>query len=286
VGLVRLDGGQGTPWSDEALRAIAASLAAWSVHPLSRAVAALGPQGAAATAWHGVQEEPGGGLQASNVQGRVWRLGSRRFARADADADAASGAAVWRACDGRPLARLDFDEVLREDAATAVAALRADGVAVSLLSGDREDRAQQVGQALGVDRVIGQATPQSKLDAVRALQAGGQRVAMVGDGVNDAPVLAQADVSLAMGQGALVSRAHADAVVLSNRLADIAVARRHAQRALRVVKQNLGWAAAYNLACIPLALAGWLPPWAAGLGMAGSSLLVIGNSLRLSRVRA
>ncbi|EHR72312.1 copper/silver-translocating P-type ATPase [Burkholderiales bacterium JOSHI_001] len=288
VGLVRLDAdGATAALGDNQLRAVAASLAAWSLHPMARAVAALGeglaPEG---MAWTDIDEQAGAGLQARDAQGRAWRLGSHGFAAATvADgADDPDRSAVWLGCDGQPLARLDFDEVLRPDAAAAVAALRADAVTVSLLSGDREHRAQQIGQALGVDHALGQATPQSKLEAVRALQAQGHRVAMVGDGINDAPVLAAADVSLAMGQGALVSRAHADAVIVSNRLSDIALARRHAQRALRVVKQNLAWAAVYNLACIPLALMGWLPPWAAGLGMAGSSLLVIGNSLRLARL--
>jgi Cu2+-exporting ATPase len=96
-------------------------------------------------------------------------------------------------------------------------------------------------------------------------------------------VLAQADVSFAMGHGALVARTHADAVILSGRLGDVVDARRLAQRTLRVIRQNLAWAALYNLACVPLALAGALPPWAAGLGMGFSSLLVVGNALRLSR---
>jgi Cu2+-exporting ATPase len=118
------------------------------------------------------------------------------------------------------------------------------------------------------------------LRLVAALQARGERVVMVGDGVNDAPVLARADASLAMGQGALVSRSHADAVVTSNDLRDLASARQSARRAMAIVHQNFAWAGAYNAVCIPLALVGWLPPWAAGLGMALSSLLVVGNALR------
>ena len=148
---------------------------------------------------------------------------------------------------------------------------------------DRPERAAQMGARLAVNAVIGGATPESKLAEVAAAQAAGLHVAMVGDGINDAPVLARANVSFAMGQGALVTRAQADAVVASNRLGDLVLAHDLAGRCMRVVRQNMLWAAVYNAVCIPLALVGWLPPWAAGLGMATSSLLVIGNSMRLAR---
>jgi Cu2+-exporting ATPase len=131
--------------------------------------------------------------------------------------------------------------------------------------------------------VVAGATPEVKLQALTAAQAAGRRVAMVGDGINDAPVLARADVSLAMGQGALVSRGQADAVITSNLLGDVVRARLSARRTVRIIRQNIAWAAAYNAVSIPLAVVGWLPPWAAGLGMASSSLLVVLNAMRAAR---
>ncbi len=274
---------------DASLQARAASLAGWSGHPLSRALvvahetSAAGSGAAHAFDWHDVHEEPGRGLSGRDSDGRNWRLGAAVFVGATDDGADAGRAAAWFGCDGRALLRFDFDEALRPDARAAVDGLRAQGLEVVLLSGDRPDRAQRMGERLAVDAVIGGATPESKLAEVAAAQAAGLRVAMVGDGINDAPVLARADVSFAMGQGALVARAHADAVVVSNRLTDLVAARRLGLQTMRVIRQNLGWAAVYNGSCIPLALIGWLPPWAAGLGMASSSLLVILNSLRLAR---
>lgn len=274
------------------LQARAAALASLSTHPLSRALVAATPQALTADIWRGVQEIAGQGLSATDAQGRNWRLGSRSFVSAGAVAvaeavegglDGGDSAAVCFGAEGQLAAVFRFDEALRADAAQAVAALRADGVEVVLLSGDQPARAQRMGDRLKVDAVIGGATPEGKLAEVAQAQARGLRVAMIGDGINDAPVLARADVSFAMGQGALVARAQADAVVVSGRLADVAGARALARRTLRIVRQNIVWAVGYNLTCIPLALAGWLPPWAAGLGMALSSLLVIANALRLAR---
>ena len=291
----------GRVWEADTLLALAGSLAAWSSHPLCQALVAAAaalPAPVEAGDWQGVQEIPGQGLCAVDRQSRHWSLGrGAELTGAGAASPAVAAgpladppaappqpdAVMGLRCDGRLLVRFDFDETLRPDAQATVAGLRARGLEVVLLSGDHIARAQRLGQRLGVDSVIGGATPERKLAEVVAAQAAGLAVAMVGDGINDAPVLARADVSFAMGQGALVARARADAVVASGRLGDLLLAWQMAARTRRVLRQNLVWAASYNGLCIPLALAGWLPPWAAGLGMACSSLAVIGNALRLLR---
>ena len=296
--------------ADEDAWAAAASLASWSGHPLSTAVAAshaaMAPEQESATvAWYDVQEAPGQGLSANDGAGREWRLGSPAWVLGLAGADLMAGhvdrpqpivdqpgtdklgagaqSRVAFGPAGEIWATFDFEEMLRPGSADAVQALLRDGASVTLLTGDVPARAQALARRLGLHQVMAAATPEAKLAAVAAAQAQGHCVLMVGDGINDAPVLALADVSLAMGQGALVARGQADAVVTSNHLGDLVRARATARKALAIVHQNMWWAAGYNAVCIPLALVGWLPPWAAGLGMAGSSLVVVLNSLRASR---
>ena len=259
----------------QVVAAAAVALAARSTHPLSAAVVAAAA--APAAPMTDVQEHPGLGLEGRDAAGRRWQLGSPAWlGMNNAPADARAMVAV----DGRPVAAVVQEEALREGVADALAALAADGLPATLLSGDRAERTQRLAREVGIMQAIGDASPQDKLDAVAAAQAAGHRVLMVGDGVNDAPVLARADVSLAMGQGALVARAQADAVVVSGRWRDVVRARASARKTVGIVRQNLVWAVAYNLIGIPLAVAGWLPPWAAGLGMALSSLTVVLNALR------
>jgi Cu2+-exporting ATPase len=263
-----------------ALLDAAAGLAAWSTHPLSRALHESHADGGA-EAWQSVAEVTGCGLEATDAQGRRWRLGRPDWL--GVPDDVAAGAQVCFGPAGDARLALHFDEALREDAAQAVRALQAEGVRLTLLSGDAPARVERLAQRLGIAEHVAAATPECKLEALRAAQAGGRVVAMVGDGVNDAPVLAQADASFALAHGAEVARGAADAVLLSGRLGDVVHALRLSRRTVRVMRQNLAWAALYNAACVPLALAGWLPPWAAGLGMAASSMLVVGNAMRLSR---
>ena len=262
------------------LGGIASSLAAWSTHPLSRALHAAYP--ADGTTWSALREVPGQGIEGIDPFGRLWRLGSARWA-GDQARPSSTGTQAALSVNGGLVAIFDFEERVRDDVVSAIAALHAQGVRIHLLSGDDPARAERLGQRLALDSARGGMSPEAKLEALRAAQQDGLPVAMIGDGVNDAPVLAQADVSIAMGEGALVARTQADAVLISNRLGDLVRARTLARRTLRIVRQNLWWAAIYNLCCVPLALTGHLPPWAAGLGMACSSLFVITNSLRLAR---
>ena len=240
---------------------LAAALARWSSHPVAKAIGAAAdgrPEASGlAASMHDVVEHPGLGLGGRDAQGRYWQLGSAGWL--SADPAFAAGARSVLACDGRVVAAFDLHEALRPGVIEALDALRASGLAPTLLSGDDPVHVLALAQRVGITDAHGSASPQDKLDAVAAAQALGQRVVMVGDGINDAPVLARADVSLAMGQGALVTRGQADAVVVSGRWTDVLRARATARRTMAIVRQNLIWAVLYNAACLPLAVAGWLP---------------------------
>jgi Cu2+-exporting ATPase len=278
--------GNGSLATPDSALALAASLAAWSRHPLSEALSAANTQ-PQPWAWTEVEELPGQGLSGIDPSGLRWRLGARDWAGQAAGAPAADVAEAatqtWLCADDGACAFFGFEETLREGAVEAMTALREQGYRLSVLSGDSTPRAQRLARQLGLDAAVGGATPQGKLAEVSAAQQRGERVAMVGDGVNDAPVLARADVSLAMGQGALVARAQADAVLVGNRPMDIVRVLEVSRKTMRIVRQNLVWALLYNVACVPLALLGYLPPWAAGLGMASSSMVVVLNALRAAR---
>lgn len=282
--------GEGT--QDE--RVLAASLAAHSLHPLAQALNKQVGGQAEPVAWSEVREQPGAGLEGvlQTVSGPVrYRLGSAAWCGVPRSAsDTPQRPAVWWARVGAEgcgwvLARFEFDETLRADAPGCVAALREQGQQLHLLSGDQAPSVMAMASVLGIPDARARCTPQDKLDAVNVLQSQGRKVTMVGDGINDAPVLAAAGVSVAMGSAAALAQARADFIVMSNRLDEVPRLLGDARFTLRIVRQNLGWAIAYNLCSVPLALVGWMPPWVAGLGMAGSSLLVVLNALRLTRPR-
>ncbi len=265
------------------LLARAASLAALSHHPLSAALVQSLP--AQRHGWRGVQEVAGQGIEAVDEQGRRWRLGSPGWVGVSGTPQAARprvACAPWPSAPEEQVS-FEFDEALRPDAQSAVQNLVAQGLAVRLLSGDAPASVQAIAARVGLAHAQGGATPEDKLAAIAKLQADGHRVLMVGDGLNDGPVLARADVSFALAHGSALAQQRSDFIVLGSRLGEVPAAHRLAQRSLRVMRQNLAWALIYNAACVPLALVGLLPPWAAGAGMALSSLGVVLNALRLSR---
>jgi Cu2+-exporting ATPase len=283
----------------------AVALASHSQHPLSRSLvhAAEGAGDWRGLVWLDVREHAGKGVEARDESGNTWRLGSRHWVLASrqdllqALGDQHPDARVWlgavdarETCLSDSIAGFVFDETFRPEAASAIDRLAVIGCQSAILSGDQEGRvvaaAQHLGPAGQIVVAKAQATPENKLEVIAEAQAQGHRVAVVGDGINDAPVLAKANVSIALDQGAALAQSQADMIVLGGRLNGVPLAVETARRALRIVKQNLAWAAIYNLSCIPLALVGWLPPWLAGLGMALSSLGVVLNALRLGRVRS
>jgi Cu2+-exporting ATPase len=279
--------------AQERLQTLATVLARHSLHPLSRALALAEPRrGDGLVALDAVREQPGRGLEATaqmDGQQLVVRLGGSAWCGLPEGVALPARPAVWLALqaggDWRPVCRFEFDEVLRRDALAGVTGLTRAGLALHLFSGDQTASVQAVARRLGIADARARCTPQDKLSGVEALQAAGRVVAMVGDGINDAPVLARADVSIALGTAAALAQARADVIVLSDRIEDLPVLLETARRTVAIVRQNLRWALFYNAASVPLALAGWLPPWLAGLGMAGSSLVVVLNALRLTRRR-
>ena len=264
---------------------LAGALAEGSLHPVSRALAEVARAAGARAGVAGfsrVIEVAGQGMEAQDQQGGVYRLGSAAFCGVAVEAGGAVSGRVHLADPQGWLASFDLREGVREDAASAVSALHAAGLRTALLSGDREAAARVVGDLVGVQDVMAGASPEQKLAQVKSMQAQGLRLAMVGDGLNDGPVLARADTSFALGHAAPLAQAQSDFVLQGGKVMDVVLTLQQARSTMRIVRQNLVWAALYNLVCVPLALVGWMPPWLAGLGMAGSSLLVILNALRLA----
>ncbi|MBT2501743.1 cation-translocating P-type ATPase [Curtobacterium sp. ISL-83] len=284
-----------THTADDLLR-MAAAVEDGSEHPVARAIVR-------AAVSHGVvvptatqfANTAGSGVQAV-VDGEVVLVGGVRWltdswsvsvpddvSAAIAAAESDGGTAVAVAQGGIALGVLVVGDTVKAEAAEAIARFRALGLHPVLLTGDNDGAARAVAEQVGIDEVHARATPASKLDTVRRLQAEGHRVAMVGDGVNDAAALAAADLGIAMGAGTDAAIAASDITVVSGRLTVVADAIRLSRVTLGTIKGNLFWAFAYNVAAIPLAMAGLLNPVLAGAAMAFSSVFVVTNSLRLRR---
>ena len=257
---------------EQALR-IAAALERDSGHPLA---AAFVPTDNADCAEQ-VETVAGAGVR-GRIDGIEWRLGHAAFAAGRTDDDG-----LWLGDGTQAVARFAVRESQRADAAQAVAALRDLDLTIYLSSGDASGPVARFAAGIGIDAAKARQTPEDKLAVVRELQQRGHVVAMIGDGLNDAPVLAGADVSIAIGAGAALAQRAADFVLTGNSLMRIPEAIAIARRSQRVIRQNLAWALGYNLLAVPLAVAGLVTPWIAAVGMALSSLIVTANALRLSR---
>ena len=279
---------QGSVGQSECL-AIAAALEQASEHPIANALR----QSLAGSlpAVNRLSAVGGQGLS-GEIGGRLYRIGRPDYVQALSAATEPPLLQAWLASGDTIVALGDeqgflalfrLADEIRTEAANLVSDLLANGRQVVLLTGDSPAVAQRVARELGVPEVHAGVSPEEKHACVRDLQAAGAVVAMVGDGVNDAPVLAQAQVSVAMGGGAHLARTQADFVLLSEDLAHLRSGWRRAKKTLEIVRQNLWWSFAYNFVALPLAIMGYVTPWLAGIGMSASSLLVVLNSLRIQR---
>ncbi|WP_396643947.1 heavy metal translocating P-type ATPase [Microbacterium sp.] len=276
------------------LLAVAAAVEGGSEHPVGRAIAAAAD---AAPAVESFAAHAGLGVQgvvdgSAVVAGRLswlrdqWSVGPSASALSSLDALAERATIVAVARDGQYLGAIAVADTVKSTSAEAVARFRRLGLRPVLLTGDNAATAARVAAEVGVDDVRAEVTPAQKLEVVRSLQTDGRVVAMVGDGVNDAAALTAADLGIAMGGGTDAAIAASDVTVVSGDLLVVADAVRLARRTLGTIKGNLFWAFAYNVAAIPVAMAGLLNPVVAAAAMALSSVFVVTNSLRLRRFRA
>ena len=275
---------------EKTLLTFAASLESRSEHPIARAICSA--TSAKLPAVTRAENTPGGGI-CGEIEGASWYIGNpgyieqRTGSAIDdsviAELQSLGRTLVWLANQQGAQAAFVLGDTLRPGAEELVKKLTRAGKGVTLLTGDHELAARSVASQLHIDDVRWDQTPASKLEYVQSLQNQGEVVAMVGDGVNDAPVLAGAHLSIAMGSSAHIAAASADMLLLSQNLPHLATATGVAVKTLRIIRQNLSWAVLYNLVALPLAALGFIAPWMAAIGMSASSLIVVGNALRLTR---
>jgi Cu2+-exporting ATPase len=273
---------------------IAASLERHSEHPFAKALVNAAPNITAlpTSSPHAVR---GGGVS-GDIDGLRYFIGSPRFVCTQTGArlpehelaglQHGAHSIVVLASGETFYAAFVLADELRTGAHELLAQIKANGGTVSLLTGDHEPAARAIAAQVGIDQVAFDLTPEDKLERVRALQREGAIVAMIGDGVNDAPVLAQAQVAIAIGGDTAITAAAADIILLSGELPQLVAGIDAARKMLRVIRQNFAWALAYNLVALPAAALGFVAPWLAALGMSASSLLVVANALRLADRRS
>jgi len=273
--------------SDSELRALVSSIEKDSEHPIARALGNLSDKKVDVSS---VIAESGQGIEAVYNSKKV-RIGKLSYVLAitkqeqtDLETDSDAKSTIFVADEAGLLAQISIQDQLRNEAANTIQALKKLGLKIVLLSGDQQSVVNHVASELGIDEAKGECLPDDKLKYMQALQQQGHVVAMVGDGVNDAPVLAASQVSLAMGSGTQLAHASADMVLLSENLGQLVSGVEMSRQTLRVIRQNFGWAIGYNLLAVPLAVMGLIAPWMAAIGMSLSSLVVVLNALRLRKV--
>lgn len=266
---------------DECL-AIARALEAYSEHPIARAFRSKGADDAVLLAASGVTPVIGHGIE-GRIAGKHYRIGSARWLGLSDKQNAAQGLAIYLADETRPLARFTLADTVRADAGALIQAFKAAGLQTTILTGDSSPQADTVARELGVDELVKGVTPDGKLAYLKARETAGDISIMVGDGINDAPVLAGAHASFAMAGGTDLAKNSADAILLADDLSRLLTARTLALRTRRIIQENFAWSIGYNLLVLPLAASGWLPPYLAAAGMSLSSLIVVTNSMRLNR---
>lgn len=267
---------------EQEVLAIGAALQHYSNHPIAQVFSSI----TAASDFEQVEYQVGAGLKAQRL-GDSYHMGSREFCRelAPGFPPAPDEEHYWIAlCKEQcPLAWIGFDDRIRAEAAAVIQRARARGLTVELLTGDSSAQGPALAQALGIDSVHCGLSPQQKMARVQQLQGQGAIVGMVGDGLNDAPVLSMADASFAVSGATDLAKTQADFVIVGGNLDKITETLAQASRCLGIIRQNFAWALGYNACAIPLAAMGFVPPWVAAIGMSLSSLLVVANSLRLNR---
>ena len=255
---------------------IAAALETVSTHPIASAFRANEND----VTIHDQSVAVGNGVSGA-IDNQVWRLGRASFVGADSDTTG-----VYLGVEGRLVARFGISDELREDAADTISHLAELGLRAGLISGDGETAVQHTAGKLGIADYHANCSPGDKLEIIRRAQQNGETVIMVGDGINDAPVLAGADASIAPAHGAMLAQTNADIVLVGDSLGSVATAVLLSRQTMKIVTQNLAWAIVYNAAALPLAALGYVPPWAAAIGMSASSLIVVLNALRINRFGA
>lgn len=266
---------EGCQLSESELLAFAAGLEQHSTHPIASSF----KLSSAVRKFTNVENHIGLGIS-GNLDGTIYKIGSAQFTQQDSEINS-DNIIVYLTKDDKNIAFFHIQDEMRDNVVTTLDYLASTGLPVTLLTGDTQSNALRATTNLAIDKIHAQLTPQQKLGYIQQQQSNDQHILMVGDGVNDAPVLTAATVSVAMGEGSDLAKNCADVVLLSQDFITVKVMHATAAKTYKIIRQNLAWALGYNSLILPLAITGNIAPYVAVIGMSLSSLLVLGNSLRL-----